>query len=105
MASEPTCGKKGGCEAPLSAIKLSWSDNLVLKLFTRVPWIEVSTFSGQIVKRSLDMVQAKVIAESMGFKWTQFLMDRLSICSSVIIDQQRERLLAEEANQSLKDNR
>lgn len=99
------CRFEGGCKAPLSAIKLSPLDKLILALFQRSPWIEVATFSKHgIIKRSLDLNQAQVIARAMRLPWNNYVLKKLQICESLILKQQNDRIQYIESQSDNKRN-
>lgn len=101
MSDEPICRRskysKGklidGCVAPLSEIKLSSVDKLILQLFIRAPWVLISTFSeAGIVKDSLDWSNTESLARAMKIPWNSYVIKKLEIAQNEILKQQDIKL-------------
>lgn len=88
------CRFQGGCKAPLSAIKLSFLDGVCLRIFLKTPWHSAPVFGNRRykVKEGIIWSEAEVVAKGYGAPWNQFVMDRLSICESVLLKQQRQEI-------------
>lgn len=93
MVNEPVCQREGGCVAPLSAVKLTPADALILKLFSKIPWVEHVTMSkAGIIKRHLNWTEGALIANGYRIPWSPFVLDRLKICESTILKQEDQRV-------------